>query len=103
MRIQLLTFPGCSNATASRELVQRVLDSENVHGEIEEVNTAAPETAAELRGWGSPTILVDGIDIEGQSCLGSMSCRLYRGPSGAVQGIPTESALRAAIERARTS
>lgn len=102
MRIQLLTFPDCPNSTATRQLIQRVLDSTNVHAEIEDVDTAAPETPDNLRGWGSPTILIDGADVEGQSGSGNMSCRLYRDSSGRYAGIPTESALRVAIERARS-
>lgn len=60
MKVQLLTIPGCPNATAARELVQRVLESANVLTEIHEVDTAAPETPERLRGWGSRTILIRG-------------------------------------------
>ena len=99
MRVQLLTFPGCPNASATRELLQRVIAAANAEVEVQEVNTAAPDTPEKLRGWGSPTILIDGVDIEGQEAPAGSSCRLYRDPSGYLRGVPAESTLKAAVER----
>ena len=89
----------CPNGSAARKLLRRVLDSSGAETQIEEVDTSAPETPEPLHGWGSPTILIDGADLEGQVRPGSACCRLYRDSSGHLQGIPTEAALRSAIER----
>ena len=99
MRVQLLTFPGCPNAAASREVLQRVLESRGITASIEEVNTAAPETPEHLHGWGSPTILVNGVDIEGQEAPTGASCRLYRDAAGRVRGVPPEAAILGAVTR----
>ena len=103
MKVQLLTFPDCPNATAARELVRRVLRSSYPGARIEEVDTSAPEIQDRLRGWASPTILVDGEDIEGQSSPGGSSCRLYRDAAGHRSAVPPEPVLRAALDRAAAS
>lgn len=103
MKVQLLTIPGCPNAAAARELLRRVLESSGVPAEIEEVDTAARGTPERLRGWGSPTILIGGLDIEGQERPTGASCRLFRDPAGRVSGLPSEGTLRAAVGRSGTS
>jgi hypothetical protein len=96
MKVQLLYFPGCPNVEAAREQLRRVVAD---RATIDEIDTTAPDTPASLRGWGSPTILVDGIDVAGGEPSGSC-CRLY--PGGDVRGAPSETAIRAALDRAGT-
>jgi hypothetical protein len=96
MKVQLLTFPGCPNAVAARELLQRVLTSSGTCASIEDVDTTAPETPEELRGWGSPTILINGHDVAHETPRGSC-CRLYRDAEGRARGTPDESLLRSAL------
>ncbi len=103
MKVQLLTFPGCPNAVEARERLRRVLESSDLLAEIEEVDTAAPEIPERLRGWGSPTILIGGMDIEGQEAPTGAGCRLYRDPATRFSGLPPEATLRAAVERSRIS
>ena len=100
MKVQLLTFPGCPNAAAARALLQRVMSSSGIDADIVEVNTGAPETPEGLRGWGSPTILVDGADVGGQKAPENPSCRLYRDEEGRLRGTPPEGLLRAALNLA---
>jgi len=45
MRIQLITFLGCANATAARELLSRVLASTGAGAAFEELDTQAPDGA----------------------------------------------------------
>ena len=99
MKIQLITFPGCPNAKAARATLERVLARAGVADRIEEVDATALETAEELRGWGSPTVLVEGRDVGGQAEPTGPGCRLYRDDDGKVQGSPPEALLSAAIRR----
>jgi hypothetical protein len=80
-----------------------VLESSGVPAEIEEVDTTHRGTPEHLRGWGSPTILVGGMDIEGQEAPTGASCRLYRDPAGRLSDLPAEETLRAAVMRSGTS
>lgn len=97
MRVQLLTFPGCPNAEAAREVLQRVLTASRIDARIEEVDTTAPDAPDELRGWGSPTILVNGADAGGLDVPTGTSCRLYRDEDGRPRGTPPEALLRTAL------
>jgi len=99
MRIQLITFPGCPNATATRAALDRALAAAGIADRIEEVNTSSPETPESLRGWGSPTVLLNGEDVGGQSAPAGPSCRLYRDENGKVQGAPPVALLFAAVLR----
>ena len=89
MKVQLLTFAGCPNSGVAREMLRSVLASTGITASIEEVDTTAPETPDVLRGWGSPTILIDGADVEGQQ-PGGPSCRIYRDEDGRLRGSPSE-------------
>ena len=99
MKVQLLSFPGCPNADAARAALHRALATARVKAEFEEIDTTAPHTPYHLRGWGSPTILIDGMDIVGETTPSGASCRLYREPDGHAGGTPPAALIRAALAR----
>jgi uncharacterized protein YoaH (UPF0181 family) len=64
MKIQVLMSPGCGHGERALKLVEEVV-RERAPGETAEVITVA--TLEDAAGWsfpGSPTIRVDGIDID---------------------------------------
>jgi len=93
VRIQLLTFEGCPLADAARVGLEAALADCGIK-DYEEIDILDPETPVELRGWGSPTILVDGVDITGQPKGNSVSCRVYPGPAG----VPDKSEIIAGLK-----
>jgi len=95
MKIQLVYFRGCPHAAAAREAIERCVRAAGVSAELEEVDTTSAEAPAELRGWGSPTILVDGVDVGGAPAPQGRSCRLYDNPDN--RGVPSDAAIRAAV------
>jgi hypothetical protein len=98
MRIEILYVPGCPNFQPAVEQVERVLSSQSVQAEIRSI---AVRTDAEAREWmfpGSPTIRVNGEDVEPHhTCVPSIACRLYASRSG----VPSEESLRIAISSAK--
>ena len=95
MRIHLLHFEGCPNVDAARAALREALAAEGLDARVEEIDVegaGAPEWA---RGWGSPTILIDGQDVMGQTQSGSSCCRLY------ADGAPSIDAIRARIAISR--
>ena len=100
MRIQLLTHPGCASASATRERLVRLLALARADAGIEEVDVTAANAPEHLRGWGSPTVLIDGEDVGGEKSPGGSCCRLYRNADGRLGGVPSE-ALIAAMLRGR--
>ncbi len=103
MKIEVLTFDGCPNAQAARELVARVVADSRVDAEVEYVDVPDPEAAERLLFLGSPTIRVDGHDIEPGADKRTeyvLACRIYRTEHGAV-GMPDELWLRDALAAQR--
>ena len=78
-RIQLLVFDGCPLADAARDALEVALTMVGLP-KYEEVDILDPDSADELRGWGSPTILVDGQDLLGNVKGESVGCRVYDSP-----------------------
>ncbi len=99
MKVEVLTFEGCPNAQSARELVERVVAESRVEAEIAYVNVPDPEAAERLRFLGSPTIRVDGRDIEPGADARTeyvLACRIYRTEQGTA-GVPDKRWLRDAI------
>jgi len=78
-------------------MLRKALESEGVDAGIEEIDTTSKETPEGLRGWGSPTVLIDGEDIAGEGSPSGTSCRLYRDPDGRLRGVPPEALILAAF------
>ncbi len=99
--IELLSVAGCPSAAATEALLRRVFAEE---GRTEPVTTIVVETPQEAvaRGFlGSPTVRVNGRDIEparADEPGGALSCRLYRTAAGE-SGVPPEALVRAAVRR----
>lgn len=92
MKIQLLHFPGCPNVDAARAAVREALDGAKVDATLEEIDMEDPAAPGWTRGWGSPTILIDGKDVAGQQRSNDASaCRLYPG------GAPSVTMVRDAL------
>ena len=94
MKIQLLHFEGCPNVEAARAALRDALAAEKLEASVEEVDVERPDAPEWARGWGSPTILIDGEDVTGQERSNASSCRLYAG------GAPSVESIRARIAAA---
>lgn len=80
-------------ADAARDRLEAAL-AECGLKDYEEIDILDPATPDDLRGWGSPTILVDGADLTGQTKGNSINCRVYAGPDG----VPEESEIVARLK-----
>jgi hypothetical protein len=94
--VQLLVFAGCPLAGTARRALEQAL-TECGLAAYEEIDLLAPETPDELRGWGSPTILVDGKDVTGVAKGDTVGCRVYTGPTK----VPEVATIVACIRRGR--
>lgn len=76
--VELLFFPGCPHVPAARELLGRAMDQAGMRPSWTEHDVSRPEAPEHTRGFGSPTILVDGRDVTGAApSAGGSSCRVY--------------------------
>ena len=79
--VELLYFEGCPNHHAARELVERIATEEGVVPDVRLVEVSSPEEAEALRFLGSPTIRVNGGDVEpgaDERDAFMLACRVYR-------------------------
>jgi hypothetical protein len=98
MRIEVLYIPSCPNYEPTVERIQAVLESQSLQAEIRSVPVRTEGQAKALSFPGSPTIRVEGNDIEPrQTTAPGLACRLYANGSG----VPSEESLRLAISKAR--
>jgi hypothetical protein len=100
MNIELLYVANCPNHVVALERLRATLSAENLQTPVNEVLVSDAAMAQSLKFPGSPTIRINGHDVEPQNeqtALFGLMCRLYSDGSGA----PSQQGLRAAIERAR--
>lgn len=102
-RVQVLYFDGCPNHEALVPRVRRLLGEAGLSGDIELLRVADPATAERERFLGSPTVRVDGRDVEPgaheRSDFG-LKCRLYATSEG-LRGTPPDEWIVAGLRRAR--
>lgn len=100
--VEILFFDGCPNYDGARELVERVAAGLGIEVDVRLVNVETPDDAQRLRFLGSPTIRVNGHDVEPGSDERrdfAQSCRVYRTSSG-FNGLPDASWVRDALAAA---
>ena len=99
--IELLVFDGCPNEEAARALVERVAAELSLAPRLSRVVVPDADAAERMRFLGSPTIRVNGHDIEpgadGRNNY-ALACRVYRTGAG-VSAQPDEDWLRQALRR----
>jgi hypothetical protein len=96
--VEVLFFDGCPNHEATVELARDVLSDLSVHAELREVAVENPEEAEALRFLGSPSVRVNGCDIEPGAEVRTgfaLSCRVY-----GASGVPQREWMVAALEGA---
>lgn len=102
MKIEVLYFDGCPNHQPAVERVRQLLREEGFSAEVVEVNVRDASIAQKLRFLGSPTVRVNGLDVEPQAraaCEYGMMCRTYA-VNGRSEGLPSREMLRQAIREA---
>jgi len=93
--VEVLVFEGCPHADETVALVGRVAPHLAPQAEVRRIEVDTRERASEIGFLGSPSVRVNGRDIEGRTGEGSLSCRTYDGA-----GVPPEWMVEAAIARA---
>ena len=99
MRVELLYWDGCPSRPEAEALLRDVLAERGIAAEIElrEVRTQAE--AEDLRFPGSPTIRIDGRDVDaaGADDRSALTCRIYHLPDGRPSPVPSREQLEEAL------
>lgn len=98
MLIEVLFVPGCPNHAPAVEGLRKVLSSEAIYAPIQQIAVTDDAMARALNFPGSPTVRINGRDIEANPPRSyGLACRLY--PGGA--GVPSLETLQRAVAGAK--
>ena len=106
-RIDLVFDPQCPNVAEARALLRAALEAVGLAPQWREWERAAKGTPPHLRGLGSPSILVDGIDVSDiddtqRGLETGNGCRVYR-HADRLRGVPTLASVTWALARGSVS
>ena len=99
-RVELLYFDGCPNHHAAEVLIREVFLEEGLKPQVVRVPVETPDAALQERFLGSPTIRINGKDIdpEGDDGQYALRCRVYR-YNNRLSGVPDKEMVRNALRR----
>jgi mercuric ion transport protein len=102
LRIELIFDASCPNVEAARIQLRRALDQAGLSSySWQEWSRAVEGVPTYVSGYGSPTILINGHDVEKQEALDSVSCcRIYIHANGRLKGVPAVQTIVEAIQDA---
>lgn len=103
MRVEVLYFDGCPNHEALLPHLRELLVAAGIDDDVELVRIDDADEAERERFLGSPTVRVDGADVDptagGRTDFG-MKCRLFATADG-LRGMPADEWVLAAVRRAQ--
>ena len=102
MQVDILYVEGCLNHVPTVTRVKQIAADVGLNIPVTEVPITTLEEAQQRRFLGSPTVLVNGVDIEPharQQMYYGLSCRVYPG----VSGLPPDDMIRTALQSLRPS
>jgi len=105
LHVELIYDPGCPNVEGARDVLTLALQAAGAPAVWTEWNTGDPTCPRDRRGYGSPTILVNGEDVapgphpwKPRAEGGPPRCRIYETLHG-LSGVPPQPAVQLAIDR----
>jgi hypothetical protein len=99
-KIEFLFWQECPSHPGALQRLEGVMAELGVESHIERIEVLTDEDAVRLRFPGSPTIRVDGIDIDpdGAAQMGTaLTCRVYVLEDGRISPLPSEGMIRRAL------
>ena len=100
MKVELLHIVDCPNTDIAETNARAALDALGLGGVPVELVTIRTEAeAAHTQFGGSPTILLDGVDLFPTTPARSLACRVYATGRG-YAGAPTQEQIEAALRGA---
>ena len=107
LRIELVYDRGCPNVERARTMIRAALAEVGAEMEWTEWDREDQATPAELRNYGSPTVLVNGGDVgcdENDAAQSdAISCRVYMDDCGCLCGAPPAKLIARAIREAQAA
>lgn len=97
MKIEFLYFKDCPGYESALSLLEQILLENDTAVSIEKIEITTQELAIQHRFLGSPSIRINGKDIEGRDEASEygLKCRIYLDTGS---GVPSERVLRKALQ-----
>lgn len=92
-KIQFLYFEGCPSYKPALTNLKEIIEEEKIVANIEMVRVESPEEAQKVGFQGSPSIKINGIDLEDKNDGFSFNCRLYN-VDGKLTGTPSKEFIK---------
>ncbi len=102
MEVEFLFCAECPSHEAALDRLKKVLSEAGWRGTVRVTRISSLEQAHERNFPGSPTILIDGEDIDSEGRTGEtpgLGCRIYRLEDGRISPLPSKRMIRAALDR----
>jgi len=97
--IDVYFWEGCPSHPEALALIRELIDEHGISASVELHEVFTQADAVELAFPGSPTIRVDGVDIDpvGAGAPPALACRVYRLPDGRPSPVPSREQLEEAL------
>jgi hypothetical protein len=102
LRVSFLYYKDCPSHELALERLRQVLTEEEIEAEVEVIEVETDAQAEQWRFVGSPTILVEGRDIDPPppSAQFGLTCRAYRREDGRISPLPPPELIRRSLRAA---
>ena len=94
--IQFHYFEGCPSHKPALAYLKEIIEEEKIDANIEMVRVESPEEAQKVGFQGSPSIKINGIDLEDKNDGFSFNCRLYN-VDGKLTGTPSKEIIKRSL------
>jgi hypothetical protein len=97
--IEFLYWEGCPSHPEALGLLRTVMAERGIETDVALRHVGTHEEALELGFPGSPTIRIDGRDVDPEGAQGQpgLACRVYRLPDGRPSPVPSREQLEEAL------
>ena len=99
MKTELYYFDGCPSYQQALDNLKEALELEGLPADVAMIRVESPDDAQAKRFIGSPTIRIDGVDVEGPAAEQKgygFGCRIYA-DNGSTAGWPSVQRIRLAL------
>lgn len=102
LKIEFLFWEECPSHPVALDRLHKILQQEKIEAEVKKIEIITEEDARQWSFSGSPTIRINGEDIDPEGARAQrvgLNCRIYHTPEGRVNPTPTEEMIRKAVLR----
>tara|TARA_R110000822_G_scaffold126082_11_gene261272 strand:+ start:30361 stop:31095 length:735 start_codon:yes stop_codon:yes gene_type:complete len=102
VKVELIYDADCPNVAAARAQLLKAFAATSIPARWKEWRRDSPDAPARVKGFGSPTILLNGRDVLPMAS-NAPCCRVYRDSDGRIAGVPALETITRALRASGTT